>query len=248
MNINSGQICYVLPVHNEAEILRESVNKITEYLSEHTANSFLVLVENGSSDDSLAIAKDIANETKNESIAAISVPRAGLGHALHAGVEKALEIQKENKLSDMWIVLTAADLPFGFSDFESFLKWQANHKETRIAVGSKAHNSSSMNTSLKRKIMSLIYRLARFLILGMKTKDSQGSIFVHASVAKDINVKIKSRDFFYSTEFIYYAEKNKCKVGELPVVEQGFRRPSTVKPLRDGLGMLLQLFKLRFRH
>ncbi len=78
----------------------------------------------------------------------------------------------------------------------------------------------------------------------MRTGDSQGSIFMRMDVVKRFLDLVVSRDFFYSTELVFHAERLGHPIVELPVTVAPEARASTVRPLRDGSAMMLALFRL----
>ena len=97
--------------------------------------------------------------------------------------------------------------------------------------------------------MSTAFRIARRLMLGMKTGDSQGSFFIRLDVAVPLAHRVVSRDFFYTTELVHFAEAMADGVVEVPAVIDPSQQLgiSSVKPLRDGTAMLKQLVALRRR-
>ena len=109
------KIVYIIPAHNEALILRE---QMLRFLERHYDIEFKVLIiENKSSDNTYEVARLLESDYPNI-YTAITIPDAGIGHAYYKGIIEALKFCN----SDDWICLSAADLPFGFSDFREFLK------------------------------------------------------------------------------------------------------------------------------
>jgi hypothetical protein len=117
-----------------------------------------------------------------------------------------------------------------------------------MMIGSKAHRDSQADMGPKRRAMSVVYRAARRLAVGMRVGDSQGSVFLRLDLAALLLPKVRSRNFFYSTELCHYAERAGEAIIELPVVlDTERRRASTVRPWRDGTEMARQLLELRRR-
>src|SRR5439155_13025857 len=85
----------------------------------------------------------------------------GLGNALRRGMEVA---------NAQRIMLTAADLPFGFSDLDEAL---ALDPFPDVVVGSKAHPKSSVHVPLQRRVMSRGLWALRRLMFGLDIGDSQ---------------------------------------------------------------------------
>jgi glycosyltransferase involved in cell wall biosynthesis len=231
------ELVYVVPVHNEERVLADNVARVTKYL-ERFPGAEVYLVENGSSDASWSVAQGLAG------VRAFREEAAGIGHAYHRGLTEALA--RFGASASRWAVLTAADLPFGFSDLEAALV-ALGRSPARILMGSKAHRQSEVDRAVPRRVMSVAYRAARRAVLGMRVGDSQGSVFLRLDLAAELAPKIQARGFFYSTELCHYAERAGETIVELPVVVQPGERRSTVRPLRHGLEMARQLWELRRR-
>lgn len=234
-------LVYVLPVHDDETILAENVARLVSCVSRHPGTE-VFLVENGSKDASWRIAQEIEASTRDGAVRAFREENAGIGYAYHRGLEEALARFGPSK--DRWAILTASDLPFGFSDLEAALS-HLGRPDARILMGSKAHPDSRANTGTLRRAMSYTYRAARRAIVGMRVGDSQGSVFLRLDLAAELAPKIESRNFFYSTELCHFAERAGETIVELPVVLAESRRPSTVKPWRDSTTMARQLLALR---
>lgn len=237
-------LVYVLPVHNEEHVLRGNVERLVAHL-EALPSTFapsVYLVENGSKDASWAICETLASEGAVR-VRPFREANAGIGYAYHRGLEEAVAALGPN--AEAWAVLTAADLPFGFTDLEQ-ARLRFGH-DARILMGSKAHAASHTPTGAKRATMSLAYRLARRAILGMRVGDSQGSVFVRLDLASVLLPRIEARGFFYSTELCYFAERAGERIVEMPVTLEESKRASTVRPLKHGTEMARQLWALRQR-
>jgi dolichyl-phosphate beta-glucosyltransferase len=240
-------LVYVLPVHDEANVLARNVERLVSYLAPRHAGAEVFLVENGSKDASWRIAQELEANAREVPVRAFSEEKAGIGYAYHRGLVEALA--RFGPSPAHWAILSATDLPFGFTDLEAALA-HLDRPTTRMLIGSKAHRESRANTGLLRRTMSLGYRGARRALLGMRVGDSQGSIFIRLDLASELAPKIESRNFFYSTELCWLAERAGEAIIESPVVLDEAPlapRASTVRPWRDGTAMARQLWQLRRR-
>jgi glycosyltransferase involved in cell wall biosynthesis len=235
-------LSYVVPVHNEERTLERNVRRLEEHLQRYSGSRVL-LVENGSKDDSWGLCQRLAKSDGPVVIEPYREPNAGMGFALQRGVLEELPRAEP----DRWLVLTAADLPFGFTDLDGLVSLLEAGEQPDIVVGSKAHRNSKIHTSPTRTLATLTYRVLRRVIAGMRTGDSQGTFMFRAETVRSIVPKIASRDFFWSTEFTYYAERAGLRITEVPVVLEEAQRASTVKPFKHGVKMLAQLVELRLR-
>jgi glycosyltransferase involved in cell wall biosynthesis len=234
---------YLVAVHNEEAGLPSLVARLRERLAEFPGSE-VVLCENGSKDGSLAVAEKLAAESA--AVRITTTTNAGLGHGLAMGMEDVLA---RSDAHERWIVLTAADLPFDFSDLDRFLEWR--HKQTddprAVLVGSKAHPDTSRQRDWKRSVATFGFRSLRTVILQMKTHDPQGTFFVARGVAERLLPHIIARNYFFTTELVYFAERAGIPVIEIPVVFAGERRASTVRIWKHGSQMAKQTLALRFR-
>lgn len=80
-------VSVVLPAHNEADLLEQSVSELVKGLSDRGQPFELIIVENGSSDATPAIARRL--EAELGGVRALSLPMADYGRAIARGFEEA---------------------------------------------------------------------------------------------------------------------------------------------------------------
>lgn len=172
-------------------------------------------------------------------------PLCRLLHTDDQGVGAAYRLGIENSNSD-YVILSCSDLPFGFSDVESFGKG-----DYEFAVGSKAHpESRALNRPVSRRQATKIFANLRRLLFGPRSpNDSQGSLIIKTNLAKSLLPKVKSKDYLFPFEMIcwYLQQSPSHKVKELPVVLEEEIGPSNIIIWIDGPKMLFGLIRLRFR-
>jgi hypothetical protein len=156
-----------------------------------------------------------------------------------------VKLQNLQLQADDWIIFTAADLPFGFSDLEAFLRLQMETKDCLLFVGSKAHPQSQVKRNWKRQLGSLVFQAMRTFFLNLKTKDPQGTLFLRGDQLQ-IAAGIQSQDYFFTTELVYLME-HKTQVMEMPVQLEADLRQSKVRFLKDGFRVLKQTIALKKR-
>jgi dolichyl-phosphate beta-glucosyltransferase len=228
-------ITYVLPVHNEEKILRLSVGALAERLVAFPGSE-IIMVENGSTDGSARLVGQLAEEYTSRHIKVVDgYSPKGFGNAYREGLGLS---------SGHLIVLSAADLPFGFSDLESYLALTAR---SHLVIGSKGHPDSRVEVNATRRVASWIYRLVRRVLIGMDVRDSQGTLLLHGDLARRLLPMLTSSDYFVSTEIIALAHAYGVEPIEVPINYTNPRSDSKVRPVRDGWRMLRQLIALRRR-
>ena len=228
-------ISYLVPIFNEEAVLAQTAAAIAQRLEAHPGSE-VVLVENGSTDRSPQLVEELAATLSTPNVRVVAAHSAkGYGNAMRHGIDLA---------SGDLLVITAADLPFGFTDLDEAL---AQRPRPALMIGSKAHPRSLVAVSAKRRVMSAAFRLLRRLALGLDVGDSQGTILIDRALAARIRPRLASADFFFSTELIALATRLGVAPVELPVDYRNPRPGSTVRPLHDGLRMARAVFELRPR-
>ena len=99
------------------------------------------MVENGSTDSSPELVEELAAELASPEVAGCVAAHSakGYGNAMRHGIDLA---------TGELLIITAADLPFGFSDLDAAL---ALEPRPALMIGSKAHRDSGWRVSLKRR-------------------------------------------------------------------------------------------------
>ena len=228
-------IAYVLPAHNEERALPEFVPPLAVRLKE-LPGSEIIIVENGSSDTTGAVAEQLATECSSADVRVRAESSAkGYGNAVRRGIEVATAER---------VMLTAADLPFGFSDLDAAL---ALEPLPEVVIGSKAHKQSKVNVNVQRKVMSKTFWALRKVLLHVDVGDSQGTILIERDLGQSLLPELQSGAYFFSTELIVLASRTGARVVEVPVDYSNPRRDSKVKPIHDSVQVLKDMWTLRKR-
>jgi dolichyl-phosphate beta-glucosyltransferase len=158
----------------------------------------------------------------------------GIGAGYRIGIAEARE---------RFVVLSASDLPFGFSDVDAFVK----HDGLRVGIGSKAHPQTQMpGYSLLRKTATYVFWLVRRVILGRKTpRDSQGTIIIETALAREVVERVAADDYFFSLELLTRCIRVGVAPVELPVRYEGGDSASAVNLVRDTIAMVRKTWQLR---
>jgi dolichyl-phosphate beta-glucosyltransferase len=225
----------VLPAHNEASTLPLTIARLRAVLGTESGHELLV-VENGSTDETFSVARAAAAEPGTPLRALRSAP--GIGAAYRTGIEAATgEI----------VVLSAADLPFGFTDLISWTARERAGERPRLAIGSKGHPCSHVPRGMVRRVMTATFVAVRRVLLHSRVRDTQGTFLIETDLAKQLAAPIRTPGFLFTTELVARAEAAGITPVELPVVLEPERRSSTVRPLRDGWRMVRGVWDLRRR-
>jgi glycosyltransferase involved in cell wall biosynthesis len=226
-------IAYVIGVHNEEDALGDTTSRVVDRLRS-MPGSEVILVENGSTDSSPTLVHELAQKFSDDHVSVrAEVSPKGLGNALRRGMQVATADR---------MILTAADLPFGFSDLDAAL---ALDEMPDVVVGSKTHPQSKVETSKLRDVMSFGFRTLRRAMFGLDIGDTQGSVNIERELARRILPRLRSEGYFISTEVVVVANHVGASVAEVPVDYSNPRPDSKVRPVSDSAEVLKSMWQLR---
>lgn len=192
----------VVPTRNGVDVLEETMNALGGRL---TAEDEIIVVENGSTDGTTELLTRIESEWRYPSSVIITHSEPGLGEALRKGAETSIGSR---------LLLTADDLPFGFTDLDEFTRLPA---EAAVAIGSKAHPESRVARSRLRTIQSRIFRFLRAALLQSRVGDSQGTLWVDGVWGREFAHLSRESGLMWTTELVLAAEQQGIVVHEVPV-------------------------------
>ena len=175
---NSTSWAVVLPAHNSADNILETVEELSEYFQSNFLSGQVVIVENGSKDNTWEVMESINSAVLPFELIRVRSDK-GLGNAIREGL---------THVTTEFVLITADDLPFGFSDLDGY---RSTESSTDIAIGSKAHPQTDGNRSVSRELMSTVFRLLRRVIVGVNLGDTQGTILGNAKLIRDLSIQTR---------------------------------------------------------
>lgn len=232
-------VSYVIPAHNSGWLIDRTVNRLATRLERMSAE--VIVVENGSTDDTWERCQSIASHwtLKEVTFRALQSPK-GMGNALRKGL---LESHGSH------VLLSADDLPFGFDDLDGWTELRRSGTTPAFVMGSKAHPDSRVHRGARRDLLTGGFsRLCR-AVLGMRTKDPQGTMVLDAELGRELVGRARETGFLFSTELVHLAERMGVVPMEMPVrlssdEQQHASRVSVV----DAISMAGGLLRIRWRH
>ena len=234
------ELSVVIPAHNSATLIANTVSRLAERLSDRTAE--VVVVENGSSDGTHDVCKKIARDWTHGNVSFSVLQSArGMGNALRTGAGAS---------RGSLVLLTADDLPFGFDDLDAADRILASgHDLPPILIGSKAHAQSSVGRGLARGTLTSAFRWLRRLILGTRVGDSQGTLLIDGALLRTLAPQLREGGFLFTTELVHVLERMGARPVEVPVrLDPGHSEHQSRIVLSDLVSMGVGLIRLRIRH
>jgi len=220
----------VIPIYNEEEILLESVNSIISMCERTKLTYELLLIENGSTDKTLEIAKSISN--MNNSIKVHSLNQANYGNALKNGFSLAI-----------YDLVVAFDIDY-YSETFLITSLQLESKFSAITASKRLQTSEDARRLIRRIATNFFVYLLKVLF-NTDLSDTHGMKAIKKSeINKFIEQVVSTQDIF-DTELLLRIERSGGKVKEVPTKINEIR-PSVSLIYKRIPRTLKSLIKLRF--
>ncbi len=225
----------VIPSYNEEKRIGKTLDIIYEYLKKQDFTSEVIIVNDGSKDNTLDVIKE-KYSLNNFQIISYSKNR-GKGYAVRSGIKKS---------QGRYILFADADNSTPFEQVEKLLV--EIKKGYDIVIGSRYISGGKIKKKqgLLRRFISRGGNLLFWLILGLKFKDTRcGFKLFKNKVAKHIFSLQKLERFGFDTEILVIANKYKCKVAEFPIIWYDETR-SQISPVRDSLRSFKEIAQIKW--
>ncbi len=226
----------IIPAYNEATRVGATVETVLAHLAQRGWNAEVIVVNDGSSDDTAEIIRRLAE--KNPQLRLLENPgNRGKGYSVRNGM-----LHGRGEL----LLFSDADLSSPIEEADKLLAALAGGAD--VAIGSRwlRRDLQTEPQPLYRQIFGRIFNLLLRIILGLSFKDTQcGFKAFTRSAAKAIFPLQQIERWGFDPELLYLARKQGLKVVEVPV-EWAHREGTRINPLRDGIRMFVEMLRIRW--
>lgn len=195
-------ISVVIPAFNEAPVIAETIKKIKNYLQSNNIVGEIIVIDDCSTDDTLAVLKNISD---------IKVLKNLRNHGKGYSVRKGVLLAKED-----WILFMDADNSTDISELDKFSKYLADYD---VLIASRALPES--NIVVKQNIIKVTLGRAGNLIIRLlidpRIKDTQCGFKLFNKKVQPLFSKITINGFGFDFELIWLIKKNNLRIKEVPV-------------------------------
>jgi glycosyltransferase involved in cell wall biosynthesis len=209
--VTAPRLSVVMPAFNEAEFLETSVKEVVHGLRERGDAFEVVIVENGSTDGTLAIAQRIAAELPEVRVE--HREEANYGRALRAGLLVATGDAVVNFDTDFF------DLDFLDAATAKVLAPDG----PAIVVGSKRGEGATDTRSPLRKLATLVFSTILRVVFGLHVSDTHGIKAMRRAAVVEHAERCQSGQDLFDTELILRVERAGLRTDEIPVVVRELR-------------------------
>ncbi len=225
-------ISIIIPVYNEELVISGAIEKIGGYFSALDARFELVVVDDGSTDDTVEIVKKKANQFPAVRLIENKI-NYGKGFSVRRGV---LESRGD------WMLFLDADLSTQPEEFEKFRPFM---NDCDIIIGSRTLSESRiiLRQPLWRVFGGKFFNLLTCLYLGLPFRDTQCGFKCFHNKTKSLFEKQTIFGWVFDVEILYLAQKAGFRIKEVPVIWKHHQR-SRVKA-RHIVKTLADLIKIK---
>ncbi len=219
-------IAIVIPIHNEADFLVDSWNRLSPELETLEADVRVCLAENGSTDNTLTIAREL----DAPSVSVLALDRADYGAAMRSGF---LEVSDAD-----WVVNFDIDY---FS--VPFIRNLLDEETADVVIASKRAPGSEDRRSAFRRAGTLTFNMLLRTLFDSRVSDTHGIKGFRGEVIRELVPATTRTQDLFDTELVLRAEMAGYRITEVPVVVEELReaRSSFLKRVPRTLKGLLQL-------
>ncbi|HUQ85045.1 MAG TPA: glycosyltransferase family 2 protein [Candidatus Limnocylindrales bacterium] len=190
------------PFWNEEQNIEQVVLKAIPVAEKVSLKWEIIMVDDGSTDDTLKIAKKLAS--KDERLKVVSLhPNRGYGAALQAGLEKARH---------KYIVFTDGDGQFNFLEVTKFIKKIEN---ADMVIGFRQVRRDS--NRFRRLLLMNLLKIWDLIFFKLRFKDIDCGFKMIRRSALDKILPLRSEGAMITTEILAKANRKKLKIEEVGI-------------------------------
>ena len=224
----------IIPAFNEESRIATTLDDLVGYLSAQSYTWEVLVVDDGSSDDTATTVRRLVQEL--EGVRVETIPHGGKGWAVRHGMMAT---------TGKYRFMCDADLAMPIEGLASFV-----HQMERgfdVVIGSRQISGARrFNEPTLRHVMGRIFNWSVRLIAVGGFEDTQCGFkcFRGEVVAKLFELQ-RTRGFGFDVEILYLARKKMLRVQEIPIDWYHYRT-SKVRPALDSLLMLRDALRVRW--
>ncbi len=199
----------IIPIHNEAGFLAPALQKLTSQVDRVAEDYRIILVENGSSDETLAEALDEAE--RDSRITVLQLPNPDYGLAMRRGMEYTDDRD--------WLV--TFDIDYFSGPFVRQMLASADQAD--VIIASKRAPGSDDRRPWIRRLGTRVFNFILRRAVGSKVTDTHGIKAFRRSVTEKLLPEVELTQDLFDTELVVRAERDGYRIVEVPIVVEELR-------------------------
>jgi len=237
------KISIVMPAYNEANRIVHSIEETARTFTDFGCSWELIIMDDGSSDDTYEKAKDCAAKFGGNVIVRKNPLNLGKGRALKKSI---------HFVTGDYVVFLDADLDLHPNQIQALFDIM-KLDNADVVIGSKMHPNSVVNYPWHRKLISRVYYFLVKALFGLPCRDTQtGLKLFKTDVLKNVFPRILVKKFAFDLEVLVNAYYMGYCIAEAPIVlnsQRSYGRIGLRAILTTGwdtLAIFYRLFILKY--
>lgn len=234
--MNSIYLSVVIPVYNEDKSIKNSIQETIKFFNAHSFNYEIIIVDDGSKDDTVKIAKETAEGLNSNVIIFKNDVNYGKGYSLKKGIMSAKgEI----------ILFFDADLSTPLKAFDEMLPYFNQGYDIVMASRHLPESKILVRESKIREFLGNIFTkiVFSFFLKGI-TDTNCGFKAYRREAGQKLYSLLTINRWGFDVEIIYIAQKHNYKIKEVPV-DWSHDTHSKVKIISAILNTLKELVQIK---
>ena len=228
----------IIPAYNEQNRLPTTILETISWCEENIKTYEIIIVDDGSTDETLALARLFADTISN--IYVLACPHLGKGAAVRMGMLNA---------SGEYVLFMDADGATPLDEISKLIN--AIQDGTDVVLGSRVvqdPRETEVITSKHRKFIGRIFVAIVNVFALSGISDTQcGFKMFRDEVVHDLFFQQKINGFAFDVEILYLAKKRGLRIKEIPVNWIN-KEGSKVNLITDSFKMLCDILRIRWLH
>jgi glycosyltransferase involved in cell wall biosynthesis len=229
--VNHPVVSVVLPAHNESALLEAVVTEIVRGLEERQLDHEIMVVENGSSDGTAAIARKLASSFG--SVRALALEQADYGRAIATGIEQATAQ-----------VVVLFDVDYFDLHFLDEAVAMVREGKAAIVLASKRAPGAEDLRPVMRRFLTAGFTTAMRTLLRLPVTDAHGMKALSREVCAPLAKACSMGGPLFDVELVVRASRAGVPIVELPARVRE-RRPPRTPVLQRSIESAVGLLRLR---
>ncbi len=225
----------IVPAYNEERRIGPTLEKLVGFLSAQAYGWEVIVVENGSDDDTAEVVSSWAAEV--EQLHLESLPTAGKGLAVRHGMLTA---------TGEYRFMCDADMSMPVEYLKDFLARMAEGND--VVIGSRQiEGARRFGEPAGRHVMGRVFNWVVRLVAVVGFQDTQcGFKMFRGDVAEDLFGRQRTTGWGFDVEILYIAKKRGLRILEMPI--DWYHEPSSkINPVGDSIRMVKDAVLARWR-
>jgi len=245
--VSVSVITYIVPCYNESDRLEEFKSQFKELIEIHNFPVNLIMVNDGSKDNTADVISSICNELSSEfkglSFDVVSyTDNKGKGNALYKGIAAC---------KTKWCLTIDADCATKPVQLKNWVEeYGINFSETAIYIGNReeGHEMGIVNSSLLRRTLGIVFNFYVKLLTVLKMRDTQcGFKLYPTETALKAFESLTDYGFGHDVEVLIKISKMGIPIHSLPVRWEAVSG-SKINLITDGFNMLKHVMKIASKY